>query len=114
MGIDGMQNLVLLEHYDKAVEENDAMAVYFYGDNCSACLALRPKITGLLSREFPFIKLFSVDAEKYTEICAQKSVMTIPALLVYFGGREAVRKGRYLSLSQLENEIRRPYEMVFE
>lgn len=98
---------------EQEVFKHTASAIYFYGDNCNVCLALRPKIYQLLKEKFPQVKGYQIDAEKETQTCAHFSVFNIPVLIVYFEGREFKRYGRFASLSEMEQDISRPYEMLF-
>lgn len=95
------------------ISSHKASAMYFYGDNCNVCLTLRPKIYDLIKKEFPMIKIFQVNAEVESQICAQFSVFTIPVLIVYFEGKEFKRYGRFLSLQEMQEEISRIYHMIF-
>jgi hypothetical protein len=47
------------------------------------------------------------------EVAAQNRVFAVPTLLVYFDGREYIRKSRNIGIGELEREIERPYSMIF-
>ena len=84
-------------------------AVYFSGPDCSVCAALKPKLFELLQHRFPKLVLAEVDCAVSPDLAAQQMVFTIPTLIVYFDGREAIRKVRSFSLGQLSGELERPY-----
>jgi thiol-disulfide isomerase/thioredoxin len=84
-------------------------AVYFSGPDCSVCTALKPKLFELLQQRFPKLVLGEVDCALSPELAAQQLVFTIPSLIVYFDGREAIRKVRSFSLGELACELERPY-----
>ncbi len=60
------------------------------------------------------MKLVFVNSAVNPEIPAQFGIFSSPTLLVYFEGKEYQRLSKYVSISQLEETIERPYSMVFE
>ena len=44
----------------KVISENQAIILYFSGDNCSVCKVLKPKIETEVSKNFPKMKLFEI------------------------------------------------------
>jgi thiol-disulfide isomerase/thioredoxin len=89
-------------------------AVYFSAPDCSVCQALKPKLFALLQQRFPRLVLGEVDCADSPELAAQQMVFTIPTLIVYFDGREGIRKVRSFSLGGLAGELARPYGMFIE
>jgi len=67
----------------------------------------------MLAETFPEFNFLYVDCKTSPEVCAQLSVFTIPTILVYFQGRETIRKSRNVGIDELRNEIRRPYSLYF-
>jgi hypothetical protein len=47
------------------------------------------------------------------EVAAQNQVFAAPTILVFFEGRESIRKSRNIGIGELQREIERPYEMIF-
>ena len=90
-----------------------AAAVYFSGPDCGVCIALEPKIEALLAERFPEISLVKVNVEEAAALAAQYSVFTVPTLLVFFDGRETIRLSRAFSPAQLQERLRRPYDLLF-
>ena len=95
------------------IEKETAVLAYFSTDVCSVCKVLKPKVEELLQSEFPNVKLLYVQSDKQPEIAAQNRVFAAPTLLVYFDGREHIRKSRNIGISELRQEISRPYSMMF-
>jgi hypothetical protein len=58
--------------------------------------------------------LYFIDISQNRTTAADFQVFTVPVILVYFEGREFFRKVRNISLIELENEISRPYHLLFE
>ncbi len=106
--------LETLEQLNEHIRSEEAAMIYFYSDKCAPCISLRPKVYQLVTDRFPKIKLVYVNAEKAPHITAHFGIFANPTLLIYFDGREYKRESKYISIPQLEQEIERPYNMIFE
>lgn len=99
--------------YRRFIDGSPAAAVYFWGADCGVCTVLEPKVEGLLRARFPKIPLAKVDTAEAAAVAAQHGVFTVPTLLVYFDGKEAVRLSRAFSPAQVQEQLQRPYELLF-
>lgn len=100
------------EEFSKLKEE-PAVLVYFSTQACTVCHVLKPKVEELVMVKFPKLTLLSVQSDRLPEIAAQNQVFTAPTLLVFFDGREYIRKSRNFGIGELSEAITRPYEMIF-
>ncbi|MGD8589828.1 MAG: thioredoxin family protein [Chromatiales bacterium] len=98
-----------LDEFTGWLARHPLCAVYFSGPDCAVCEVLKPKLIELLQQDFPRLLLGEVDCAVSAELAAQQTVFTIPTLIVYFDGREAIRKVRSFSLGELAAELARPY-----
>jgi|SRR5690554_2416667 len=98
---------------NELIESEPAVAVYFSAPNCGVCKALRPKIEELFSEKFPSVKFVHVQIDKSSGISGKYSVFSAPTLLVFFEGKEFLRKVRLMGIQELEEKIGRPYKMLF-
>ena len=96
-----------------AVENNDAVLLYFSTSACNVCKVLKPKVAQMLEDHFPKIRMFYVDTEKVPEAGGQFSVFAAPTLAVFFDKREFVRRGRNVGIDELAQQLERPYELMF-
>ena len=96
------------------IENETAVIIYFYSDNCAPCVSLRPKVQQLVNESFPNIKLVLINAETHPALPAAFSVFANPTLILFFDGREYRRESKYISIPQLSESIERPYNMIFE
>ncbi|MEZ5105404.1 MAG: thioredoxin family protein [Draconibacterium sp.] len=94
-------------------DREDALLVYFSTDACNVCKVLKPKVVELVRSEFPKMKMVYVKSDKLPDVAAQNQVFAAPTILIFFGGREYIRKSRNIGISELQNEIARPYSMMF-
>lgn len=106
------QEISLSEEF-LTLKEEPALLAYFSTETCSVCKVLKPKVEELILTKFPNIKLAYIKSDEQPEIAAQHSVFTAPTLLVFFDGREYIRKSRNIGISELEQEIARLYSMLF-
>jgi thioredoxin-like negative regulator of GroEL len=103
------RKLSTTDDFTEWLNRHPLCAVYFSAPDCSVCEALKPKLHGLLQQRFPQLALGEVDCAACRELAAQQMVFTIPTLIVYFDGREGIRKVRSFSLGELAAELERPY-----
>lgn len=94
-------------------EKNSMVIVYFGSEMCGVCTALKPKIEDML-KSYPNIKSVQVDADISPEMAAANNIFTIPGILLFIDGKEAIREARFISVPDIENKISRYYEMYFE
>jgi len=109
-----IKTLTSIEDFNAAVQTEPAALIYFSHEQCNVCKILKPKIKELLETEFPKINMYYADTLLSPEIAGQNSIFAVPTMLVYFDGREYIRKSRNIGLLELEDAMRRPYDMIFE
>lgn len=102
-----------LEDLQSFIQSNDALLVYFYNDNCAPCKSLRPKVLELIEQDFDKMHIAFVNSI-HSEICSQFGIFENPTILVFFEGKEFLRKGKYVSVQELSAAIERYYNMLFE
>lgn len=96
------------------VKSKPAVMLYFKNDHCGPCKVLRPKVQALIETEFPKLELIVVDSVQNPALSGEFQVFANPTLLVFFDGKEYIRKSKYVSIGELETEISRLYAMMFE
>lgn len=103
-----------LEELQNTIKSEMGVLLYFSGEHCNVCHALRPKFKALFDAKFPEIKQIFLDSEEYREIALEYQVLSLPTILVFLDGREFIREGRTVSMQQLEEQLARPYAMMFD
>jgi thioredoxin-like negative regulator of GroEL len=101
-----------LEELQNTIGTEVGVLLYFSGENCNVCHALRPKFKELFDAEFPALKQIYLDAHENAEISAHFQVFSVPTMILFMDGREFTREGRSVSLHQLREKVQRPYEMM--
>lgn len=103
-----------LSNLSDQIKQETALLVYFKNDNCAPCKVLRPKVQELIDADFPKLKFIVVDSMLHPELAGEFNVFANPTLLVFFEGKEYIRKSKYVSIPELRSEIGRLYGMMFE
>ena len=93
--------------------EEPALLAYFSTEICNVCKVLKPKVNEMIQHEFPKIKLVYIKSDILPELAAQNQVFAAPTILVFFEGKEYIRKSRNIGIGELQREIERPYSMIF-
>ncbi|MEN8179918.1 MAG: thioredoxin family protein [Pseudomonadota bacterium] len=106
------QQLVTDSELSGFIRSHPICAVYFSGPDCAVCEALKPKLLELLQQRFLKLVLGEVDCAASPSLAAQQVVFSIPTLIVYFEGKEGIRKSRSFSLTELATELERPYSIL--
>ena len=101
-----------LEALQNTIRSEVGVLLYFSGENCNVCHALRPKFKELFDKEFPLLRQIYLDAHENPQISAHYQVFSVPTIIVFLDGREFVREGRAVSLHQITEKLSRPYNMM--
>jgi thioredoxin 1 len=103
-----------LEELQNTIREEVGVLLYFSGENCNVCHALRPKFKEVFDENFSQLKQIYLDAHENPEISANFQVFSVPTMIVFMDGKEFAREGRSVSLHQLTEQLKRPYMMMTE
>ncbi len=103
-----------LKELQHIIRSEIGVLLYFSGENCNVCHALRPKFKELFDKEFPQIRQIYLDAHENPEIAAHFQVFSVPTMIVFLDGREFIREGRAVSLHKMTEQLKRPYAMMTE
>lgn len=109
-----MKTIQSLEEFKKEVDDNQAVLAYFSTDSCSVCHVLKPKVEQMIGANFPQIKVLYIPSDQQPEVAAQNHIFAAPTILVFFEGRETLRKSRAFGIDELKAEIQRPYALLFD
>lgn len=101
-----------IESVNKIINEKMAVMLYFSAPTCSVCHALKPKLLEAIDENFDLFEIVSIDVSTCQDIAAHYSVFAIPTVLVFLDGKEFLRKSRNMSVNEVINSIKRPYEMM--
>ena len=101
-----------IENVETIIRDNLAVMVYFSAPTCNVCHALKPKLLQAIDTNFKDFKIISIDTSIDQEIAAHFSVFTIPTVLVFLDGKEFLRKSRHMSVDEVVDAIKRPYDIM--
>lgn len=109
-----MEAIHSIPEFDLILAESDAVLAYFSTEACSVCHVLKPKVMEMVTESFPKMKTIFIESDKLPELAAQYRVFTAPTVVVFFAGRETIRKSRGFGVNELRSEIQRTYSLMFE
>jgi len=93
--------------------KDPAVLLYFTSPECNVCKSLKPKVRELVNEKFPKMVMKEVNVQEDQETAAAFNIFTIPVVLVYFENREFLRKVRNMGIYEFEQELSRPYSILF-
>lgn len=97
---------------NKLIQENSMAIVYFTGNSCWACEAIKIKIEEII-KKYPKIAAGEINGEENLGLAAEYGIFQMPIFLLYIEGKESLRIGRNVDLLELERKIARYYMMIF-
>lgn len=100
------------EEIKNIINDNEIVILYFSNKVCGACEVIRNKVQSMLE-VYSKVKMIDIDGEEQTELAVMNSVFSFPLLILYVDGKEVIRVGRNVNLIELENTIKRYYDMLF-
>lgn len=103
-----------LEKLEEILNSEIAVLLYFNTTSCNVGEALESKVYNLLRTNFPKISFYKIDLNFSPEISAKHSAFIEPTILVFFEGKETIRKSRNIGIYELQEAISRPYKLIFE
>lgn len=99
------------ESINKIVRENQMSMLYFEGSTCGACDAIKVKIEKIL-KKYPKLVFKEINGVVNKEIATEYSVYSLPLMILFADGREVMRLGRNMSISDLDSSIERYYTLL--
>lgn len=100
------------QEIDNLIQNKLGVMLYFSGESCSVCSVLKPKIDTIFKESFPKIERVYIQADDNPQLSAQFGVFSVPTILVYLDTKEFMRYSRNISLTQMENDLKRLYTIL--
>ena len=101
------------EQFAARAEQSTAVLFYFSTLSCVVGEAVEPKVREMVSNEFPKIEFVWIDMNAAPEILGRHQVFVEPTVLLYIYGKEHLRRSRNFHMTELEDSIRRIYDLAF-
>ncbi len=101
------------DEFKHIINNTEAVLVYFSYEKCNVCKVLKPKIARFFKKKYPKIKMIYTDTVENPKIAGQNSVFNVPTVVVFFDRKEFFRKSRNISLNEINELIKRPYNLIF-
>ncbi len=103
-----------LEELEGIISKNMGVLIYFSSSVCNVGEAFEPKVQELLKEEYPKIPFYHVDMNQTPAISAKYSVFVMPTVIIFFDGKETIKKSRHIGIAELAHAIKRPYSLIFD
>ena len=106
-----MEKVHSIQEVDQFIENNDLALFYISQPGCSVCVSLLPQVEQLLEN-YPKVQSRYIDASEIREIAGRFEIFTVPVVLLFVEGKEAIRKARFVPLDELEENISKIYRLI--
>ncbi|MGL4761033.1 MAG: thioredoxin family protein [Sarcina sp.] len=100
------------EEVKEFIAKSPISIVYFSGESCNVCPVIKGRVNSILEN-YKGISLIDIDASSNKELSASYDIFSIPVLLLFVDGKEALRFGRNIDFMEFEKSLNRYYELVF-
>jgi len=92
------------EFHDKVLGSAKPVSVLFSSESCPSCQVLKPQIKALAEKQAGKVDFYEMDIS-YSETWKTYSVMGIPTVIVFRGGKPAERFSAMLRVDELEKSL---------
>ncbi|AVQ44570.1 MULTISPECIES: thioredoxin family protein [Clostridium] len=101
-----MEEIKNIDYVENIIKHNSMVLIYFSSnEKCNVCTILKDKIN-VIGEKYN-IKVFNVNIDNFKEASGRYNIFTVPTTLFYIEGKEILREGRYISLIEFEEKIKR-------
>lgn len=106
-----MKKIDTVNEFKTLLNEQDLVMVYFSRLWCGVCHAMKPQVEKLM-QGYPDISLVEVNLDDTPDLAAQNTIFSVPALVLFYQGKEFMRQAGYLKLDQVERILNRFNELA--
>ena len=107
-----MTDISSVEELQRRLADEPFVLTYFSRPDCGVCTALKPKVREMID-ELPEATSYYVNLDALPEAAGTYSIFTIPGILLFVDGKETIREARYVSATDLEQQMHRLYDLRF-
>lgn len=108
-----INNRISQDEFGQLLQQHPATLIYFFQDTCGVCAMLYPKVEAMVHEHFPQLEIIRIEAEKNRELAGQLRMLAIPGIMLMLDGKEYMRSNGLMALGELQNKIKRYYDMMF-
>ncbi|NFA14618.1 thioredoxin [Clostridium botulinum] len=101
-----MEEIKNINYIENTMKDNSMILIYFSSnEKCNVCTILKEKINAI-GKKYN-IKVFNVNIDNFKDASGRYNIFTVSTTLFYIEGKEILREGRYTSLIEFEEKIKR-------
>ena len=94
-----------IEELNNLLQRETILLTYFGNKSCSVCHATKPKVEALL-KEFPGVLSCYCPADRIPQLAGQHLVFAVPAVILFFQGKEVFRSARFIDLDRMVDRLK--------
>ncbi|KGO14879.1 thioredoxin family protein [Clostridium botulinum] len=101
-----MEEIKNINYIENTIRDSSMVLIYFSSnEKCNVCTTLKDKVN-VIGEKYN-IKVFNINIDNFKEASGRYNIFTVPTTLFYIEGKEILREGRYTSLMEFEEKIKR-------
>lgn len=101
-----MKKIESNEMFEEVLQQNKFVLTYYSRLWCGVCHAMKPQVESLLEK-YPDVTLVEVNVDDTPDLGAQYTIFSVPAVILFYEGKEFMRQAGYLRLDQIEQLLQR-------
>ncbi|MDY0277877.1 MAG: thioredoxin [Acholeplasma sp.] len=86
---------------NEVIGSGGTVLIQYYADWCGPCQMLKP-VLEQLATEINDVKFFRVNIEGFRDLAVSAGIQSIPTVIMYKGGKEAIREAGFKPKHMME------------
>ncbi|MCR5546764.1 MAG: thioredoxin family protein [Lachnospiraceae bacterium] len=106
-----MKILDKIENLDEIIQSENLTILQFGSEACGPCYSITFKIDEWL-KHHPNVVNRYIPIEEFQDVAAQHNIFTAPSTILFYDGKEIIRKSGYYSLDEIFLEAERILKII--
>lgn len=102
-----------IESIKDQAQKHPMTLLLFGTPTCGVCQSIKASLPDLLEK-YPKIEAFYIDVTQTRQVSGAFSIYTAPAILLFIDGKESLRTAGPISLSNLDKDLSRYYNLYWD
>lgn len=101
-----------LEEILHSIKDNKLSLILASTKNCEVCTSIEPRVEYLVNK-YPNINYKHIFIDLMIKASGEFTIFTVPTIIMFAQGKEVHRESRFIDFQNLEFEISRWYDYLF-
>jgi len=101
-----MKNIKNIKEIKEILEKEELICLYFSTDTCNVCKVLRPKVAQLIDK-FNNVEAYYINTDIVEEAKGEYMIFAVPVIALYYNKKELIRFNRFVTISEIEQYIKK-------